>query len=111
MAELTKSARSVHPRPPATNKHSKRNSQDPRTGGTDEGTHCHVDIGRAALVAVEAFPIRGKASHFPEHLQMSLLLLSLRTRCHCENSGLVRQGDELSQKSRGREGVLGVNLS
>lgn len=60
----------------------KVNSQDARAGGTDEGAHCHVDIGRAALVAVEAFPIRGQASHFPEHLQMSLLLLSLRARRH-----------------------------
>lgn len=60
----------------------KGHSQDPGAGGTDEGAHCHVDIGRAALVAVEAFPIRGQASHFPEHLQMSLLLLTLRTRRH-----------------------------
>lgn len=59
-----------------------QSSQDPRAGGTDEGAHCHVDIGRAALVAVEAFPIRGQASHLPEHLQMSLLLLSLRIRRH-----------------------------
>lgn len=59
-----------------------QSSQYPGAGGTDEGAHCHVDIGRAALVAVEAFPIRGQASHFPEHLQMSLLLLSLRTRRH-----------------------------
>lgn len=59
-----------------------QSSQDAGAGGTNEGAHCHVDIGRAALVAVEAFPIRGKASHFPEHLQMGLLLLSLGTRRH-----------------------------
>ena len=58
------------------------NSQDAGAGGADEGAHRHVDIGRAALVAVEAFPIRGQAGHLPEHLQMSLLLLSLRARRH-----------------------------
>lgn len=83
-----------------------KNSQDPRAGGADEGAHCHVDIGRAALVAVEAFPIRGQASHFPEHLQMSLLLLSLRARRHGGKQRAGTTGEEVRLKDPGQGGRL-----
>lgn len=88
------------------------NSQNPGAGGTNEGAHCHVDIGRAALVAVEAFPIRGQASHFPEHLQMSLLLLSLRARRHDQEQRVgITGGKKLGQGTGGRAGVPGGRLA
>lgn len=86
----------------------KVNLQDPGAGSTDERAHCHVDIGRAALVAIEAFPIRGQASHFPEHLQMSLLLLSLRTRRHGRKQWAANSGDKCGKGEPGRGRVSSV---
>lgn len=56
--------------------------QDTGAGGADEGAVGHVGVGRAALVAVKALSVGGQTRHFPEHLQVFLLLLSLRTRRH-----------------------------
>lgn len=88
----------------------KINLQDSGAGGADERAHCHVHIGRAALVAIEAFPIGGQASHFPEHLQMSLLLLSLRTRRHGRKQRAANSGDKCGKGSRGGEGCLRCGL-
>lgn len=38
-------------------------AQDAGAGGADEGAHSHVGVGRAALLAVEAFPVGWPAGH------------------------------------------------
>lgn len=58
------------------------------------------------MIAVEAFPIRGQASHFPEHLQMSLLLLSLRARCHGREQQAAITGEEVWSRDPGQGGCL-----
>uniref|UniRef100_A0A3Q2XYW0 Dynein axonemal assembly factor 1 n=1 Tax=Hippocampus comes TaxID=109280 RepID=A0A3Q2XYW0_HIPCM len=45
------------------------NSQDARAGGTHEGAHRHVGVGRAALVTVKALSVSRQTRHFPQHLQ------------------------------------------
>ena len=81
--QLTPStSRQSHTASITTNTTRQPHLQDPRAGGADERAHGHVGVGWAALVAVEASPIRGKAGHLPEHLQMRVLLFSFRTRRH-----------------------------
>lgn len=58
------------------------NSQDAGAGGTHEGAHRHVGVGRAALVTVKALSVSSQTRHFPQHLQVFLFLLSFRTRRH-----------------------------
>lgn len=60
------------------------NLQYSGTGGAHKRAHCHVGVGRAALIAIKAFPIRRQAGHLPKHLQVFLLLFSLGTRRHHE---------------------------
>lgn len=58
------------------------NLQDAGAGGAHEGSHSHVGIGWAALVAVKALSVGRQTRHFSQHLQVFLLLFSLRTRRH-----------------------------
>lgn len=60
-------------------------AQDARAGGADEGAHGHVGVGRAALLAVEAFPVGGLAGHLTQQLQVLLFLFALHTRRHVGN--------------------------
>lgn len=68
------------------------NLQYSGTGGAHKRAHCHVGVGRAALIAIKAFPIRRQAGHLPKHLQVFLLLFSLGTRRHHEIIKLSRLG-------------------
>lgn len=87
------------------------NLQNPGAGGTDERAHCHVDIGRAPLVAVKTFPIRGEASHLPQHLQMGLLLLSLRAGRHRPKSSSGVEGGKAVSLSRGQGRCVQAGLA
>lgn len=68
------------------------NLQYSGTGGAHKRAHCHVGVGRAALIAIKAFPIRRQAGHLPKHLQVFLLLFSLGTRRHHETIKLSSLG-------------------
>lgn len=60
-------------------------AQDAGAGGADEGAHGHVGVGRAALLAVEAFPVGWPAGHLAQQLQVLLFLFALHTRGHDGN--------------------------
>lgn len=60
-------------------------AQDAGAGGADEGAHGHVGVGRAALLAVEAFPVGGPTGHLAQQLQVLLFLFALHTRRHDGN--------------------------
>lgn len=60
-------------------------AQDAGAGGADEGAHGHVGVGRAPLLAVEAFPVGGPAGHLAQQLQVLLFLFALHARRHDGN--------------------------
>ena len=57
-------------------------SEFPAASRADEGADGHVGVGRAALMAVEALPVKRPRHDFAQRLEILLVLLPLRRR-HC----------------------------
>lgn len=58
----------------------KMHSQHARAGGAHERANCHVDVSRAPLTTVKAFPVARLRDELAQRLQVLLVLLSLGGR-------------------------------